>query len=196
MESFFIKVQKSFPKMEPHGQSPWYLHVLRRNPPKHTLLRTRLRRVILFAFIHGGRACTPECLPSPERFVQPGVSARRRGLLRRRIKLIENMDGLIGWPERAPQAPPRRRDQGAQYKMKLPCWEAPACGRGASICNFRHNVQECRFTRITKLNFLMYRTEPCFTIFTILSASKRDTIKLCRKYWRAQPDSNGRPADA
>jgi hypothetical protein len=43
------------PFMEPHGQSPWYLHVLRRNPPKHTLLRTRLRRVILFAFIHGHR---------------------------------------------------------------------------------------------------------------------------------------------
>jgi hypothetical protein len=42
-------------EMEPHGQSPWYLDVLRRNPPKHTLLRTRLRRVILFAFIHGHR---------------------------------------------------------------------------------------------------------------------------------------------
>jgi hypothetical protein len=41
--------------MEPHGQSPWYLHVLRRNPPKHTLLHTRLRRVILLAFIHGHR---------------------------------------------------------------------------------------------------------------------------------------------
>ena len=41
--------------MEPHGQSPWYLHVLRRNPPKHTLLSTRLRSVILFAFIHGHR---------------------------------------------------------------------------------------------------------------------------------------------
>jgi hypothetical protein len=59
--------------MEPHGQSPWYLHVLRRNPPKHTLLRTRLRRVIRFAFIvrrHRlwptastaiGHACTPKC---------------------------------------------------------------------------------------------------------------------------------------
>ena len=36
-----------------YGTQAWYLHVLRRNPPKHTLLRTRLRRVILFAFIHG-----------------------------------------------------------------------------------------------------------------------------------------------
>src|SRR4030042_2940497 len=26
-----------------------------------------------------GRACTPKCLPSPERFVQAGVTARRRG---------------------------------------------------------------------------------------------------------------------
>jgi hypothetical protein len=41
--------------MEPHGQSPWYLHFLRRNPPKHALLSTRLRRVILLAFIHGHR---------------------------------------------------------------------------------------------------------------------------------------------
>jgi hypothetical protein len=37
------------------GAQAWYLHVLRRNPPKHTLQRTRLRRVILFAFIHGHR---------------------------------------------------------------------------------------------------------------------------------------------
>jgi hypothetical protein len=28
-----------------------------------------------------GRACTPKCLPSPKRFVQAGVTARRRGLL-------------------------------------------------------------------------------------------------------------------
>jgi hypothetical protein len=73
--------------MEPRGHSLRYLHVLRRNPPKHTLLCTRLQRVILFAFIvrrHRlwptasttiGHACTPKL-----------VTARRRGLLRRRIK--------------------------------------------------------------------------------------------------------------
>jgi len=27
------------------------------------------------------RACTPKCLPSPKRFVQAGVTARRRGNL-------------------------------------------------------------------------------------------------------------------
>jgi hypothetical protein len=31
------------------------------------------------------------------------------------------------WPERAPQAPLCRQGQGAQYKMKLPCREAPPC---------------------------------------------------------------------
>jgi hypothetical protein len=52
-----LSMSKGLPEMEPHGQSPWYFHVLRRNPPKHTLLRTRLRRVILFVFIHGHRPC-------------------------------------------------------------------------------------------------------------------------------------------
>jgi len=31
----------------------------------------------------GERACTPECLPQPKRFVQINVSARRRGNLTR-----------------------------------------------------------------------------------------------------------------
>jgi len=35
-----------------------------------------------------GRACTPECLPSPERFVQAGVSARRRGFLAQADKVL------------------------------------------------------------------------------------------------------------
>jgi len=42
------------------------------------------------------------------------------------------------WPERVPQAPPRRRGQGAQYKMIVHCREAPACaclpvGRGGEL---------------------------------------------------------------
>jgi hypothetical protein len=37
-----------------------------------------------------GRACTPKCLPSAERSVQLGVSARRRGLLRRRLNFKFN----------------------------------------------------------------------------------------------------------
>jgi hypothetical protein len=50
--------------MEPHGQSPWYFHVLPRNPPKHTLLRPRRRRV----------------------FYPQSSTATYRGLLRRRTK--------------------------------------------------------------------------------------------------------------
>jgi len=34
------------------------------------------------------------------------------------------------WPGRASQVPPR---SGAQYNRKLPSWEAPTCGRKASI---------------------------------------------------------------
>lgn len=34
------------------------------------------------------------------------------------------------WPDRAPEAPTRRRGQGAQYKVKTPCREVPAYGRG------------------------------------------------------------------
>ena len=39
---------------------------------------------------HGqARACTPECLPLPKGLMQGTVSARRRGLLRRRMKSHE-----------------------------------------------------------------------------------------------------------
>jgi hypothetical protein len=62
--------------MEPHRQSPWYLHVLRRNPPKHTLLsilRSRLlRRTGAQGF--GGLSSSHSS------------TAIGRGLLRRRIK--------------------------------------------------------------------------------------------------------------
>ncbi len=39
--------------MKLHGLTAVVSSILRRNPPKHTLLRTRIRRVILFTFIHG-----------------------------------------------------------------------------------------------------------------------------------------------
>jgi len=60
-------------QMEPHGQSPWYLgqrHV--RRHPGHTMAHSSTAK---------GRACTQECLRSTKHSVQPGVSARRRGLL-------------------------------------------------------------------------------------------------------------------
>jgi protein-L-isoaspartate(D-aspartate) O-methyltransferase len=87
--------------MEPHGQA--------RGPqqtyPPAPRLRWVIRRLAKSAeaqrvyrcdgccqsdaFLHGqGRACTPKCPPSPEGFVQAGVTARRRGLLRRRMTFV------------------------------------------------------------------------------------------------------------
>jgi hypothetical protein len=67
--------------MEPHGKSPWYLHVLRGNPPKHTLLRARLRRVILLAVIVRRHRLWPTA-----------SMAIGRGLLRRRIKVYRKIE--------------------------------------------------------------------------------------------------------
>src|SRR3972149_2756842 len=50
------------------------------------------------AFLHGqGRACTPKCSPSPEGFVQAGVTARRRGLLRRRMTFVISAILILPW---------------------------------------------------------------------------------------------------
>ena len=84
-----------FQKWSPHGlkpvapphassglPSPKRLRAGRRNPPKHTLLRSfGASKGTLLAFIHGlkTRACAPKC-----------ASARRRGFLRRRVKYYFN----------------------------------------------------------------------------------------------------------
>ena len=68
------------PVAPPHASkglpSPKRLRAGRRNPPKHTLLRSfRASKGTLSTFIGmGDRACTPKC-----------VTARRRGFLRRRV---------------------------------------------------------------------------------------------------------------
>ncbi len=84
--------------MEPHGQA----RGPRQTYPPPPRLRWVIRRLAKSAeaqqagrcddccqrevFLHGqGRACSPKCPPLPEGFAQAGVTARRRGLLRRRM---------------------------------------------------------------------------------------------------------------
>jgi len=96
-----------YPKhMEPHGQArgpqqPYLttpmgadtiqyatIKASSGHPPASEIRRSkvRIRRKVCiwsYAFLHGqGRACTPKC---------PGISARRRGLLRRRMKSEETL---------------------------------------------------------------------------------------------------------
>ena len=81
--------------MEPHGQSPWYLHRVpsyakasEGYPPsaksaEAAILETMNHSDIVYAFIHGLSPCLHAEVPACR---QTGVTAPRRGLLRRRIK--------------------------------------------------------------------------------------------------------------
>ena len=67
----------------------WVSSAGERNPPKHGRFIAERGPIQGYAFLHGqGRACTPECLLSPKRFIQTDVSARRHGFLRRRMKIL------------------------------------------------------------------------------------------------------------
>jgi hypothetical protein len=96
--------------MEPHGQSPWYLHEIpsyANLPAEHVLWQAGasegfppvaksaealiLRRmndpIKAYTFIHKQSPCLHAEVPTFAETFRPRVSARRRGLLRRRINL-------------------------------------------------------------------------------------------------------------
>src|SRR4030042_5389963 len=84
--------------MELHGQSPWYLHRIpsyakasEGYPPsaksaEAAILETMNYSDIVYAFIHEQSPCLHAEVPAFVETFRAGVSARRRGLLRRRIK--------------------------------------------------------------------------------------------------------------
>ena len=84
--------------MEPHGQSPWnlpeiasYAKASEGYPPaaksaEALILRRMNDPTKAYAFIHGKNPCLHAEVPAFAETFLPGVSARRRGLLRRRIK--------------------------------------------------------------------------------------------------------------
>ena len=87
--------------MEPYGQARGPQHTYPPTPRLWRVIRrlakaTEAQQVYRCddycqhdAFPHGqGRPCTPKSPPSPEGFVQAGVTARRRGLLRRRMTFV------------------------------------------------------------------------------------------------------------
>src|SRR4030043_1998166 len=91
-------MKMAFLLREPHRQSPWCLHRIppyakasKGYPPsaksaEATILETMNHSDIVYAFIHGLSPCLHAEVPVFVETFRAGVSARRRGLLRRRIK--------------------------------------------------------------------------------------------------------------
>jgi hypothetical protein len=94
MDSFHVEEKE----MEPHGQSPWYLHKIpscakasEGYPPSAKSAEAAILQLMnnsgtVYAFIHGQSPCLHAEVPAFAETLCAGVSARRRGLLRRRIK--------------------------------------------------------------------------------------------------------------
>jgi len=83
--------------MEPHGQSPWYLHKIlsctkasKGYPPSAKSAEAAILQPVsnsgtFYVFIHRQSPCLHAEVPTFAKTSCAGVSARRRGLLRRRI---------------------------------------------------------------------------------------------------------------